>query len=129
MSKPPKIYYVKRLIYPFRAMTVPPLGIFIKEDWKDDKQVKTHSDLHWKQYLRMGFFLYYVRYLLQLLIIGYDTMPMEMECRRFDSPHNRWNYRDKYHKKPSASNANVPQQTVTNITSSEITDDSQIVNP
>lgn len=96
-KRPPKIYYVKWVIPPFRAMTIPPFGIFIKKEFKLDPQILRHDCIHWKQYLRMGFILYYSRYFFQLLLIGYDTMPMEMEARQFDSDQVKWNYRSRYH--------------------------------
>lgn len=95
----PKIKYVKRLLGPFRAMTIPPFGIFIKQEFEGDEQILAHDKIHWAQYQRMGLFLYYFRYFMQLLLIGYDTMPMEMEARQHDDEHTKWNYRKKYHKK------------------------------
>lgn len=99
LSTPPKIKYVNWLLPPFRAMTVPPFGIFIKKEFKADKQILEHDLIHWAQYQRMGLFLYYFRYFMQLLLIGYDTMPMEMEAWQNDDEHTKWNYRKKYHKK------------------------------
>lgn len=96
-KKQPKIYYVKWLLKPFRGMTIPPFGIFIKKEFKGNDQILKHDLIHWKQYQRMGFFMYYFRYFVQLLIIGYDTMPMEMEARQDDDNETKWNYRDKYH--------------------------------
>lgn len=100
MAKNPTIRYVKWLLPPFRAMTIPPFGIFIKEVHKGDAQILAHDLIHWKQYERMGFFMYYFRYFAQLLLIGYDTMPMEMEARQHDSEEVKWNYREHYHNKP-----------------------------
>lgn len=96
-SKAPKIYIVKYLIGPFRAMTIPPFGIFIKEKYKNDSQVLEHDLVHWKQYKRMGLFMYYFRYFLQLIIIGYDTMPMELEARQNEKYEDVYKYREKYH--------------------------------
>lgn len=98
-NKKPKIYYVKWVIPPFRAMTIPPFGIFIKAEFKDDKQIINHDLIHWKQYRRMGLFMFYFRYFIQLIIIGYDTMPMEMEARKNEDEDTQWNYRKKYHSK------------------------------
>jgi hypothetical protein len=89
-----KIYYVKYIIPPFRAMTIPPFGIFIKKKYKGNNQILKHDLIHWKQYKRMGLFMFYFRYFIQLIIIGYDTMPMEMEARQNDD--NILNYREKY---------------------------------
>jgi hypothetical protein len=99
MKKEPKIFYVEKLIPPFRGMTIPPFGIFIKKQYKGDESILNHDKIHWKQYQRMGLFLYYFRYLIQLILIGYDTMPMEMEARQNETEKDKWNYREKYHKK------------------------------
>ena len=96
-NKRPKVYYVKFVIPPFRGMALPPFGIFIKKQFRGNKKILKHDLIHWQQYRRMGFFMYYLRYLLQLIIIGYDTMPMEMEARRGEKENDRWNYRNKYH--------------------------------
>ena len=99
LTRPPKIYYLRWVVPPFRAMTIPPIGIIIRADLKGDDQILAHDLIHWRQYERMGFFLYYFRYFVQMLLIGYDTMPMEMEARQFDSEETKWNYRSTYHKK------------------------------
>jgi len=78
-------------------MTIPPFGIIIKKEFKGDNQILKHDLIHWKQYKRMGLFMYYFRYLMQLILIGYDTMPMEMEARQDDNESVKWNYRDNYH--------------------------------
>jgi hypothetical protein len=94
----PKIYYVKWLIRPFRAMTIPPFGIFILNKYKGDNQILQHDLIHWQQYKRMGIFMYYFRYIIQLIIIGYDTMPMEMEARQHEKYEDIYKYREIYHK-------------------------------
>lgn len=98
LKKQPKIYYVRWVLPPFRAMTIPPFGIIVRKDLKVDNQILAHDLIHWKQYERMGFFMYYFRYFMQMILIGYDTMPMEMEARRFDDEETKWNYRERYHK-------------------------------
>jgi hypothetical protein len=75
-------------------MTIPPFGIFIKKEFKGNNQILKHDLIHWKQYKRMGFIMFYFRYIIQLIIIGYDTMPMELEAREGDE--NKLNYREKY---------------------------------
>jgi len=95
--KPPKIYYVNWVLPPFRAMTVPPFGIFVRKQFRGNEQILKHDLIHWKQYKRMGLFMYFFRYFVQLIIIVYDTMPMEMEARQHDDEETKWNYRDRYH--------------------------------
>lgn len=97
-SKYARIIYVKWVIPPFRAMTVPPFGIFVKKEFKGNNQILEHDLIHWAQYRRMGLLMFYFRYFIQLIIIGYDTMPMEMEARQNESHKSKWNYRKQYHK-------------------------------
>ncbi|MFL0088524.1 hypothetical protein V2550_07605, partial [Tenacibaculum maritimum] len=73
IKKEPKIIYTKFIIPPFRGMTIPPFGIFIRKDLKNDQKIIEHDLIHWKQYKRMGIVMFYFRYFIQLLIIGYDT--------------------------------------------------------
>lgn len=95
--KKPKIIYTKYIFPPFRGMTIPPFGIFIKKEFEGDAKILEHDMVHWEQYKRMGLFMFYFRYFIQLIIIGYDTMPMEMEARQNESDKDKWNYRKKYH--------------------------------
>jgi hypothetical protein len=46
----------------------------------------------------MGLFMYYFRYIIQLIIIGYDTMPMEMEAKQHEKYEDIYKYREIYHK-------------------------------
>lgn len=94
----PRLIYVSWLLPPFRAMTIPPFGIFIKKQYKGNLQILKHDLTHWHQFQRMGFFLFYFRYFFQLLTVGYDYMPMEIEARMSDSKGIINNYRRKYHK-------------------------------
>ena len=97
-SKKPRIIYTNFILPPFRAMTVPPIAIFVKKEHKGNNDIIEHDLIHWRQYQRMGFLMFYLRYFLQLIIIGYDTMPMEMEARQNDDHHTKWNYREINHK-------------------------------
>jgi len=94
----PKIFYVNKLPGKFRGMTIPPIGIFILKKYEFDDKVLEHDLVHWKQYKRMGLFLFYFRYLMQYILIGYDLMPMEMEARQNENLEDQYNYREKYHK-------------------------------
>lgn len=96
-AKEPRIIYTNWIIPPFRAMTIPPFGIFVKKKYKGNSQIIEHDKIHWKQYQRMGLIMFYFRYFIQLIIIGYDTMPMEMEARQNEDEKTKWNYRERYH--------------------------------
>jgi len=103
-SKRPNIFYVKYLFSPYRAMTIPPIGIFIKKEYKGNKSILKHDLIHWHQYKKYGFILFYFRYFMQLLLIGYDLMPMEIEARQSDILKNKYNYSQIYHKNKKIKN-------------------------
>lgn len=81
-NKSPKIIYTSFVIPPFSAMTIPPIGIFVRPEQKNNIKLLNHEKIHWQQYKRMGILLFYFRYLMQILIIGYDNAPMEIEAGR-----------------------------------------------
>ena len=93
--KEPKIYYINSNLLPFfRGFCIPWIGIIIKKEHKDNKKLIEHEKIHLKQIKRMGIILYVIRYVVQLIFIGYDTMPMELEARQNEE--SLWNYRDKW---------------------------------
>lgn len=94
----PRIFYVTWLIAPYRAMTIPPFGIFVHVNHKGNFRILRHDYIHWLQYRRMGLILFYFRYFCQLLFIGYATMPMELEARQNEPEHLKYRYTQKYHK-------------------------------
>jgi hypothetical protein len=94
----PKIITVKWLPFKLRGATLPPFGIFIKTEHVNNEKIINHDLIHWKQYKRMGLLMYYFRYIIQLIIIGYDTMPMEMEARQEEKYEDIYKYREIYHK-------------------------------
>lgn len=75
-----------RLMDGYRAITLPPFGI-----WIDSEQVPIegdefcgvlkHESVHWEQWRRYGTLGYYVRYLVGWLRHGYENHPMEIEAR------------------------------------------------
>ena len=103
--KNPKIYYVHRVLPPYRAMTIPPFGIFISRQHKNNEKLFNHEMVHWKQYQKMGFFIFYVKYFFQLLTIGYDEMPMEMEARYEEDEYTKKYFSKVYHN----SNKNIAE--------------------
>ena len=89
----PKIIIVKKLFYRFRGQTIPPFGIFIKKGCENDNELIAHEMIHWQQYKRMGLFMFYFRYIFQLIFIGYYTMPMEMEAKQNLSDKEKYSFR------------------------------------
>lgn len=93
-----KIYYVDYLPNKFRGMCIPPIGIFILKKHKGNKKIIQHDLIHWKQYKKLGGLQFYLNYLIQYALVGYDKMPMEMEARKHETPFAKNNYRLLYHR-------------------------------
>ncbi len=94
--KAPRIYYVNWLLPPFRGMTIPPFGIFILKKHKGNQTILNHDFVHWEQYKKLGLILFYLRYFLQLLVFGYNKMPMEIEARYEESLYRKKHYTSYY---------------------------------
>lgn len=95
--KKPKIYYVRWTLPPYRAMTIPPFGIFIRKQYRDNQKILNHDMVHWGQYKKMGLFKFYFQYFKEFLTYGYDKMPMEMEARYEEDKYVKKNYSKTYH--------------------------------
>ena len=96
-----KIKYVKWISFPlhrFRAVTLPPFGIFIKEQYKGNTKIIEHDYIHWQQYKKMGLFKYYLRWIWEQIYYGYDKSPMEIEARFNEDEKTKYNYSKKYFK-------------------------------
>jgi hypothetical protein len=93
----PKIYYVPWVLSPYRAMTIPPFGIFIKKKYRGDKKILNHDMVHWEQYQRLGLFRFYLLYFKQFIQYGYDNMPMEIEARYEEDEYAKKHYSKVYH--------------------------------
>jgi len=93
----PKIYYVRWVLPPYRAMTIPPFGIFIKKRYKNDKRILNHEIIHWEQYQKLGLLTFYFRYFKQFIKYGYDKMPMEIEARYEEDEYTKKHYSKVYH--------------------------------
>lgn len=47
----------------FDGITLPPVGIFLCEEFKTNERLKTHELVHWSQYQRMGTLTFYGNYI------------------------------------------------------------------
>ncbi len=97
MMRKPEIYYVQRVLPPYRAVTIPPFGIFISRQYKGNEKILNHEMVHWNQYQKMGFFAFYFKYFFQRLTIGYNEMPMEMEARYEEDEYTKKHFSEVYH--------------------------------
>lgn len=65
----------------FKAITLPPLGIYVLPGAESDS-LKRHEQAHWQQYERHGLIGFYARYAWYSIRYGYTNNPMEIEARR-----------------------------------------------
>jgi len=96
--KDPKIYYVHWTLPPYRAMTIPPFGIFVKKKYQNNRRILNHDFVHWKQYQEMGLLKFYFQYFKEFTFFGYDKMPMEIEARYEEDNYAKEHYSKIYHK-------------------------------
>ena len=77
----PKFIIRKKLPYNFNAQTLPPFGIFIQEEDRNNQSLINHELKHWAQYQKTGALIFYLRYMVQKATYGYDKMPLEIDAR------------------------------------------------
>lgn len=65
----------------FAGITLPPFGIYILAEHRDDIALQNHELVHWQQYQALGVVKFYAKYLWLLLKHGYTNHPMEKEAR------------------------------------------------
>lgn len=81
MIKPaPK--FLRLILRKFDAITLPPFGIYVKEERMNNEGLIRHEMCHWEQYKRMGAVKFYVMYLWYSMRYGYYNNPMEVEARK-----------------------------------------------
>ena len=82
MKKAPWLIATFLRIQGFKAITLPPFGIYALLDALNDQELEQHELVHWEQYKRMGAMKFYVTYLWLLARHGYWNHPMEIEARK-----------------------------------------------
>lgn len=82
MKTAPKLiaWYLQRQGY--RAITLPPFGIYAIPGSENNERLFRHENTHWQQYKRMGLFGFYLTYLWYQIKYGYINNPMEIEARK-----------------------------------------------
>jgi hypothetical protein len=78
----PKLIFNNALPFQFNAQTLPPFGILIKNEHAENEKLIAHENEHWKQYQKTGAIIFYLKYIAQLILNGYDNMPLEIEARQ-----------------------------------------------
>jgi len=68
------------------AMTIPPFGIIIEREYKNEGSGRgtllRHERVHWSQYKRMGLFGFYGKYFSEYIRVGRFKGSMEREARK-----------------------------------------------
>lgn len=81
IKREPPIYFNN--IPGWKANTIPPFGIFINPNYKDDVVILEHEKRHWKQYQEVGLVGFYWSYAFHTLNSGYKNNPMEIDARKW----------------------------------------------
>jgi len=63
-----------------KAVTMPPFGVYIEPEHKDDEMVIKHEMCHWQQYQDRGLVDFYRDYFRMKANNDYENNPMEQEC-------------------------------------------------
>lgn len=90
-----RVIYTSTILLKWRGICLYPFCILIRNQYKGNFGLLRHEVIHWKQAKRMRAILFYLRYVIQFIIFGYDNMPMELEARQGESWYGMWNYRKK----------------------------------
>lgn len=65
----------------FRAITLPPWGVYMLPGSLDDWGLRDHEIVHWHQAQRLGILRFYSLYLWYQVRYGYEHNPFEIEAR------------------------------------------------
>jgi len=63
-----------------KAVTMPPFGVYIEPDVKNNDSVIKHEYCHWRQYQDKGLINFYKDYFKMKANFNYEENPMEQEC-------------------------------------------------
>lgn len=88
----PPVYIRKSLNGNYNAQTIPPFGIFVREDQMHNDALLAHELVHWRQYQQRGLIRFCFDYAKELETYGYDKMPMEQEARFMETQYCKDNY-------------------------------------
>lgn len=87
----PILFYVRYLPLGFSGLSIYPF-IIIQKDKKSFKLLK-HELIHFKQAQREFFLIFYIRYIINWIIIGYALNPYELEATSQIKPQIKTKYK------------------------------------
>lgn len=74
----------------YKAITLPPFGIYALPEHLDNERLQRHEQEHWRQAQQYGTLGFYSRYLWYSLRYGYFLNPLEVQARKAeDEPRNQ----------------------------------------
>lgn len=91
-NNPAKVFYVKKLLGNYNAQTIPPFGIFIKEQHKNNSDLLKHELIHWQQFQQEGLLPFVFNYAKAQRKYGYDKNPYELSARINETQYCQQNY-------------------------------------
>lgn len=71
-----KCKYLKK----WSAITIAPIGVFIKPDKVENKVIINHERIHWEQQKKYGYVGFYLKYLYEAATKGYRNISFEKEA-------------------------------------------------
>lgn len=81
MTPAPRLLAAILRRFGFRAITLPPWGIYYVPGTLVGPRLTKHEAAHWAQYERMGAIRFYVGYIALWVRHGYQNHPWEVEAR------------------------------------------------
>lgn len=69
----------------FRAMTIAPIGVFIKPKYINDQVTLKHEQIHWEQQRKCWYIGFYIIYLYEWITKGYKNISFEKEAYENES--------------------------------------------
>lgn len=79
-ARGPILWWLKSSRY--KAITLPPFGIYALPEHLEDPRLRRHEEAHWQQAKQYGTLGFYARYLWYTLRHGYFLNPMEVQARK-----------------------------------------------
>ena len=81
LNSTPKVIIKDKLPLNYNVHILPPFGIVIQNEDADNEALLNHELDHCEQYRKNDMIIYYIKYITQQLIYGYEKMLVEIEAR------------------------------------------------
>lgn len=81
MRRPAPVFRVRGRPFGFRAVTLPPFGILVGEQYAADPVLMAHERRHWQQAQQIGPIPFALSYAAFTVLKGYTNNPYEVDAR------------------------------------------------